>query len=191
MLLADGAYGNPGWHDQSVPAIAQRNSKPPRCPEYPPGATASIGQLGGPMCFRPAAIEVPHKCPECGTLNPPTNKKCRSCGISLDHVIADNIADGEFASAPSAAQASLTAAALGAVPAMPPIMKPPGAMAAPVPARVPTPAPTPAGTPTGTYAGTPTGTPTPAPATPTPAPTPMPAQTPLPSPSQAPTREEQ
>jgi len=42
------------------------------------------------MCFRPAAIEVPAICPECGAKNPPTNKKCRSCGIPLEHVIADN-----------------------------------------------------------------------------------------------------
>lgn len=33
------------------------------------------------MCFRPPTANKPVKCPECGSFNPPTLKKCRKCGF--------------------------------------------------------------------------------------------------------------
>lgn len=35
------------------------------------------------MCFRPPNAAKPIKCPSCGSLNPPTNAKCRKCEAEL------------------------------------------------------------------------------------------------------------
>lgn len=39
------------------------------------------------MCFRPPAAAKPLRC-TCGTINPPTSKKCRKCDALLEVEIA-------------------------------------------------------------------------------------------------------
>lgn len=34
------------------------------------------------MCFRPAGVSKPVKCPKCGAWNKPTETKCRKCGYN-------------------------------------------------------------------------------------------------------------
>lgn len=36
------------------------------------------------MCFRPAGVNKPVKCPKCGTFNKPTNTKCQKCGYEWE-----------------------------------------------------------------------------------------------------------
>lgn len=40
------------------------------------------------MCFRPSAISLPVKCPDCGTMNDPGVAKCTNCGADLSAAAA-------------------------------------------------------------------------------------------------------
>jgi uncharacterized OB-fold protein len=40
------------------------------------------------MCFRPAGVNKPVKCPKCGTWNKPTNTECPKCGLTANEFAA-------------------------------------------------------------------------------------------------------
>ena len=40
------------------------------------------------MCFRPSAISLPKKCPQCGAMNDAELQKCEQCGADLPEAAA-------------------------------------------------------------------------------------------------------
>lgn len=40
------------------------------------------------MCFRPAGVNKPVKCPRCGAWNKPTNQQCSKCGLTAEEFAA-------------------------------------------------------------------------------------------------------
>ena len=66
------------------------------------------------MCFRPAEISLPKKCPECGAMNDSNETVCKECGAELPAAAIPGVGAPGSPAAPGAPGAPAAPGAPGA-----------------------------------------------------------------------------